>query len=82
MSPTETSSSSTGEARAGGVFTPGRIAVAAVVILMLVFVFENTGRVRIRLLIPEVATPLSLALLTTALLGAACGYYAACRRRK
>ncbi|MGW5421592.1 DUF1049 domain-containing protein [Streptomyces sp. NPDC003943] len=80
MSPRETSS--TGGARAGGVVTPGRIAMAAVVVLLLVLIFENTRQVRIRLLIPEVSMPLYLALLATTLLGGLCGYYLAARRRK
>ncbi|MCX2184709.1 LapA family protein [Streptomyces sp. SKN60] len=80
MSPKETSS--TGRARAGGFLTPGRIAIGVVAILLLVFIFENTREVRIRLLIPEVTMPLYVALLVTALLGAVCGYYAAARRRK
>lgn len=70
------------ETRSGGVFTPGRIAIGVVLVLLLVFIFENTRQVRIRLLIPEVSMPLYLALLATALLGAVCGYYAAARRRK
>ncbi|MFF0434191.1 DUF1049 domain-containing protein [Streptomyces sp. NPDC004327] len=80
MSPKETSS--TGGAGAGGVFTPARIAMAAVAILTLVLIFENTRQVRIRLLIPEVSMPLYLALLATTLLGGLCGYYLAARRRK
>ncbi|MFJ3905394.1 lipopolysaccharide assembly protein LapA domain-containing protein [Streptomyces sp. NPDC090025] len=79
MSPKDTSS--TGKGRAGA-FTPGRIAIVALAILTLVFIFENTREVRIRLLIPEVSMPLYLALLATAILGAICGYYAAARRRK
>ncbi|MFE9257011.1 hypothetical protein [Streptomyces sp. NPDC006879] len=42
--------------------------------LVLIFIFENTGRTRIRLLIPEVTMPLWLALLAVALLGGLCGY--------
>ena len=79
MSPQKTAS--TGTAGAGGAVTPGRITIAAVVVLLLVLVFENTREVRIRLLVPEVTMPLYVALLVTALLGAACGY-AAARRRK
>lgn len=79
MSPKETSS--TGRTRATGFLTPGRIAIAAVAVLTLVFIFENTRHVKIRLLIPEVSMPLYLALLATAVLGAICGYYAAARRR-
>ncbi|MBD0711992.1 MULTISPECIES: lipopolysaccharide assembly protein LapA domain-containing protein [unclassified Streptomyces] len=63
-------------------FTPGRIVVIAVAVLTLVFIFENTREVRIRLLIPEVTMPIYMALLATALLGAACGYYFGARRRK
>ncbi|MFE5589525.1 DUF1049 domain-containing protein [Streptomyces sp. NPDC056549] len=65
-----------------GAFTPGRIAMIAVAVLTLVFIFENTREVKIRLLIPEVTLALYLALLATALLGAACGYSFAARRRK
>ncbi|BAU87152.1 hypothetical protein SLA_6283 [Streptomyces laurentii] len=50
--------------------------------MTLVFIFENTREVRIRVLIPEVTMPLYLALLATALLGAVCGYYLAARRRR
>ncbi|MFC8506587.1 LapA family protein [Streptomyces sp. NPDC057411] len=81
MSPKETTS--TGRpARTGGLVTPGRIAIAVVVVLLLVFIFENTRQVRIRLLIPEVSMPLYLALLGTTLIGGACGYLAAARRRR
>ncbi|MFG3344521.1 DUF1049 domain-containing protein [Streptomyces sp. NPDC048018] len=82
MSPREASGATTGEARAGGVFTPGRVAMAAVAVLTPVFVFENTREVRIRLLVPEVSMPLHLALLATTLLGAVCGFYAAHRRTR
>ncbi|MER6097677.1 LapA family protein [Streptomyces sp. NPDC001728] len=83
MSPKDTSRTS-GGGRSGLAesFTPGRIAMIAVAILTLVFIFENTGEVRIRLLIPQVAMPLYVALLATALLGGVCGYYVAARRRK
>jgi uncharacterized integral membrane protein len=54
----------------------------AVAVLTLVFIFENTREVKIRLLIPEATMPLYGALLATAVLGAACGYYVAARRRK
>ncbi|MFB7590759.1 DUF1049 domain-containing protein [Streptomyces sp. NPDC056169] len=84
MSPKETSGAprAGGTSRFSGAFTPGRIAMTAVAVLTLVFIFENTREVRIRILIPEVSMPLYLALLSTALLGAACGYYAAARRQK
>ncbi|MFB6835608.1 lipopolysaccharide assembly protein LapA domain-containing protein [Streptomyces sp. NPDC056361] len=83
MSRKETPRAAHGSAsRFSGAFTPGRIAMIAVAVLTLVFIFENTGEVKIRLLIPEVTMPLYVALLATALLGAACGYYVAARRRK
>lgn len=83
MSPQHTPrTSGGGTSRFAGAFTPGRIVMIAVAVLTLVFIFENTREVKIRLLIPEVTMPLYGALLTTALLGAACGYYFAARRRK
>ncbi|MEU3606647.1 lipopolysaccharide assembly protein LapA domain-containing protein [Streptomyces sp. NPDC035033] len=77
MSPKDTAGTKRGE-RLGAV-TPGRIAIAVVAVLLLVFIFENTRQVEIRLLIPEVTMPLYLALLATALLGALCGWYVARR---
>ncbi|WP_435973244.1 DUF1049 domain-containing protein [Streptomyces sp. Qhu_M48] len=83
MSPTETPrASGGGGSRLAGSFTPGRIAMVAVAILTLVLIFENTRQVRIRILIPEVTMPVYVALLVTALLGGACGYYLAARSRK
>ncbi|HEY9374230.1 lipopolysaccharide assembly protein LapA domain-containing protein [Streptomyces sp.] len=76
MGPKET----TGAGR-GGV-TAGRIAIAVLVVLTLVLIFENTTRVEIRLLVPKVTMPLYLALLGTALLGAICGWYGATRRSR
>ncbi|MFI8324017.1 lipopolysaccharide assembly protein LapA domain-containing protein [Streptomyces sp. NPDC085529] len=77
MSPKDTAGTRRGD-RLGAV-TPGRIAIAVLAVLLLVFIFENTREVKIRLLIPEVTMPLYLALLATALLGAVCGWYAARR---
>ncbi|MEX0167675.1 DUF1049 domain-containing protein [Streptomyces sp. LMG1-1-1.1] len=83
MSPKETPRASHGgTSRFSGAFTPGRIAMIALAVLTLVFIFENTREVKIRLLIPEVTMPLYGALLTAAVLGGACGFYAAARRRK
>ncbi|CAM5311220.1 hypothetical protein GCM10010222_42070 [Streptomyces tanashiensis] len=83
MSPKETPrTSGGGTSRFAGAFTRGRIAMIVVAVLTLVFIFENTREVKIRLLIPEVTMALYLALLATALLGAACGYAFADRRRK
>jgi uncharacterized integral membrane protein len=55
--------------------TPGRIVVLTVAVLTLVFIFENTRETEIRLLIPEVAMPLWLALLGMAVIGFLCGAY-------
>ncbi|MDV5149337.1 LapA family protein [Streptomyces sp. SBC-4] len=84
MSPKDTSGGSRtgGTSRFSGAFTPSRIAMTVVAVLTLVFIFENTRQVKVRILVPEVSMPLYLALLATAVLGAACGYYVAGRRQK
>ncbi|WP_371526343.1 hypothetical protein OG302_09365 [Streptomyces sp. NBC_01283] len=81
MSPSSSTGGSKGGSGAGGVMTPGRIAVFVVAVLTLVFIFENTRHTKIRLLIPEVTMPLWVALLGTGLIGALCGAYFM-RRRK
>ncbi len=68
----------TGGAR--GLLTPTRVAVGALALLALIFIFENTRATRIRLLIPEVTMPLWMALLGTALIGGLCGAYFMRRR--
>ncbi|GAA1359933.1 lipopolysaccharide assembly protein LapA domain-containing protein [Streptomyces beijiangensis] len=80
MSSKETS----GGARSGlgGQFTPARIAVIALAVLALVFIFENTRQVTIRLLIPEVSMPLYMALLAMFVVGVLCGGYFFRRRNK
>ncbi|WP_447041304.1 hypothetical protein [Streptomyces sp. DSM 118878] len=65
----------------GGMVTPGRVIVAVIAVLTLVFIFENTRSTKIRLLVPEVTMPLWTALLATGLLGALCGAYFMGRRR-
>lgn len=72
---------SRGGGRFSGTFTPGRIALIVVAILALVFIFENTHHVKIRLLIPEVTMPLYLALLAMAVIGVLCGGYFVGRRK-
>ncbi|MFI5860473.1 DUF1049 domain-containing protein [Streptomyces sp. NPDC051546] len=64
-----------------GQITPGRAGIAALAVLTLVFIFENTRPTKIRLLIPQVTMPLYVALLIAAVLGGLCGAYLA-RRRK
>ncbi|ARQ67874.1 DUF1049 domain-containing protein [Streptomyces marincola] len=66
--------------RSAEFWTPGRITLAAVAVLTLIFIFENTRQTRIRLLIPEVTMPLWLALLAPGVIGALCGLYLARRR--
>ncbi|MDX2545600.1 LapA family protein [Streptomyces sp. WI04-05B] len=66
---------------ARGLLTPARVAVGALALLALIFIFENTRATRIRLLIPEVTMPLWMALLGTAVIGALCGAYFMRRRR-
>ncbi|MFP3986999.1 hypothetical protein U9R90_05755 [Streptomyces sp. E11-3] len=61
--------------------TPGRLTVAALGVLGLIFIFENTRHTKIRLLIPEVTLPLWVALLSTAVIGAVCGAYFVKRRQ-
>ncbi|PSM43113.1 DUF1049 domain-containing protein [Streptomyces dioscori] len=64
----------------GSLLTPGRVAVVALAVLGLVFIFENTRATKIRLLIPEVTMPLWMALLATAVIGALCGAFFVRRR--
>ncbi|MFI0719249.1 DUF1049 domain-containing protein [Streptomyces sp. NPDC021224] len=62
--------------------TPGRIVVLVLGVLALVFIFENTRDVRIRLLIPEVTMPLWLALLIPYVIGWLCGRFLRGSRRR
>ncbi|GGU12537.1 LapA family protein [Streptomyces violascens] len=78
MSPKNESSGTRG--RTGGPFTPARIAILTLAVLALVFIFENTRQVKIRLLIPEVSMPLYLALLAVFVVGLCCGGYFMRRR--
>ncbi|MEV7522009.1 LapA family protein [Streptomyces sp. NPDC091371] len=64
-----------------GLLTPGRIAIAVLAVLTLVFIFENTRSTTIRLWIPQVTMPLYVALLIAAVLGGLCGAYFSRRRR-
>ncbi|MFH8730998.1 DUF1049 domain-containing protein [Streptomyces sp. NPDC017964] len=51
------------------------------VVPVIVFIFESTRQVRIRLLIPEVSMPLHPALGAVAVIGATCGGYCISRRK-
>lgn len=50
-------------------FTPGQITGAVLLLLLLIFVFENTKKVQVRLIIPQVTVPLYFALVLAAALG-------------
>ncbi|MEO3974573.1 LapA family protein [Streptomyces sp. CAU 1734] len=62
--------------------TPTRVAVGVLAILAVVFIFENTKDVEIRLLIPVVTMPLYVALLAMFVIGAVCGGYFFRRRAR
>ncbi|UQI47037.1 DUF1049 domain-containing protein [Streptomyces sp. HU2014] len=62
--------------------TPGRIALLAVAVLALVFVFENTRHVKIRIIGPEVSMPLWLALAAMLVVGWLLGRYVSVRGRR
>jgi uncharacterized integral membrane protein len=49
--------------------TPSQIAGLVLIVLGLVFIFENTRSVKVRFIIPEVKLPLYFALLVAALVG-------------
>ncbi|WP_432188346.1 DUF1049 domain-containing protein [Streptomyces sp. Tue6028] len=78
MSP-KTSESAGGNG--GGPASPGRISIAALALITLIFVFENRRSTKIRLLGPEVTMPLWMALLGTGAIGGLCGAYAVRKRR-
>ncbi|WP_406175302.1 DUF1049 domain-containing protein [Streptomyces sp. NBC_00996] len=81
MSPKTTQSAGpSGGTRSGGQLTPGRVGVATLALLALIFVCENTRGTKIRLCIPEVTMPLWRALLGTGVIGGLCGAYAVKRR--
>jgi uncharacterized integral membrane protein len=63
------------DSRFGSLMTPSRITVAVLAVLALIFIFENTRDVKIRLLIPEVTMPLWMALLGCFIIGALAGMY-------
>ncbi|MEE1941909.1 DUF1049 domain-containing protein [Streptomyces sp. TRM 70361] len=63
-----------------GFVTPGRLAVLLLTALALVFVFQNTGQTRIRLLVPVVTMPLWVALLIPGVVGVLAGMYLVRRR--
>ncbi|MGW1201109.1 DUF1049 domain-containing protein [Streptomyces sp. NPDC002536] len=61
--------------------TPSRVVVLAVLVLLLVFVLENTQRLTIRLIVPEVTAPLWLTLVAMLVIGWVLGRFVHVRRR-
>jgi uncharacterized integral membrane protein len=80
MSP-KTSESGGKTGSRGRALTPARITVLVLAVLALIFIFENTRAIKVRLLIPEVTMPLWMVLLGTGVIGALCGAYFMKRRR-
>ncbi|MFI1094361.1 lipopolysaccharide assembly protein LapA domain-containing protein [Streptomyces sp. NPDC020917] len=62
--------------------TPGRTVVLVLTVLALIFIFENTRKVKIRLLVPQVTMPLWGALLITFAIGLLAGLYVGRTRRR
>ncbi|NGO71914.1 DUF1049 domain-containing protein [Streptomyces boncukensis] len=80
MSPKTTSSRAGGKSGVRRLMSPGRLTLAVLAVLALVFIFENTRQTKIRLLIPEVTMPLWMALLGMAIIGWLCGQFMIRRR--
>ncbi|MBM9507056.1 lipopolysaccharide assembly protein LapA domain-containing protein [Actinacidiphila acididurans] len=62
--------------------TFGRVVVLVLFVLALIFIFENTRRVRVRVIVPEVTMPLWGALLAAFVAGILVGGYTAWARRR
>ena len=60
---------------------PRLIAALVLVVLLVVFIFENTRRTKIRFIVPQFTAPLWVALAVATLVGAAAGALAARHRR-
>jgi uncharacterized integral membrane protein len=60
---------------------PRLIGALVLVVIILIFIFENTRQTKIRFLVPEVKAPLWVALIAASAVGAAAGVLAARRRR-
>lgn len=63
-------------------FSVGQFLGTALFVLTLVFVFENTKSVKVRLLIPEVSAPLALPIVIAAVLGAGVAWLLRYRRQR
>ena len=71
-----------GSGRRGRRFSTGQLLGALLFVLTLVFVFENTRSVKVRLIIPEVSAPLALPIVIAAVLGAGVAWLLRYRRRR
>ncbi|KOG87352.1 DUF1049 domain-containing protein [Streptomyces varsoviensis] len=67
--------------RARELVTPSRLLLLVIAILALVFVFENTRQVKVRLLLPEVTVPLWIALAVMLVIGWLVGRFVTFRRK-
>lgn len=62
--------------------TPRQVVGIVLLVLALIFIFENTKTVKVRLIIPEVKLPLWVALLIAAVLGSLVTLLIQWRRRR
>ena len=62
--------------------SPKLIVGAVLLIVLLVFIFENTTRTKIRFIVPEVRAPLSVALLVAMVVGGIAGMLISRARRR
>ncbi|CAL9555507.1 DUF1049 domain-containing protein [Streptomyces atacamensis] len=70
----------TGDGGSRGFLTPGKVLVLLLLAATLVFVFQNTARTEVRLLVPIVTMPLWVALLIPGVIGLLSGMYLVRRR--
>ena len=68
------------ESSSKGWLTPRTVGIAAIVLVSVIFVFENTQSVKVRFLFPKASAPLWLALAVAFALGAAFGLFLSWRR--
>jgi uncharacterized integral membrane protein len=60
----------------------GQILAGLLLVLVVVFVLENTRSVKVRLIVPEVTAPLALPIVIAAVLGALVAWLLRLRRRR
>ena len=69
------------ERKSRPVVTRRLVAATALVAILVVFIFENTGHTRIRFIVPIVSVPLWIALFAATVIGVAAGALIARHRR-